>query len=189
MFMKRASLAALLAAAMAVSFTTMAQQMPDRGWYVGGSFGKTEDKEGCPTTSCDLEDDGWKIFAGYRLNRNFALEGAYADWGTFTAGGTFLGLPSDVKVDVSTWSAAALGILPLADRFELFGKAGISLTKVDGSGSVGGIPVSDSDDETELLWGFGAIFNVTRNLALRAEWERLDKSEGDMMSIGIQYRF
>jgi hypothetical protein len=35
----------------------------------------------------------------------------------------------------------------------------------------------------------GAMFNITTNLGLRAEWERLHDSEVDIMSIGIQYKF
>ena len=190
MSLKKTSIAALFAAAgLAASSVSMAQGMQDRGWYVGGSFGSTEDNESCPSTSCDLKDSGWKAFVGYRMNRNLAFEGTYADLGSFKAGGTFLGLPANVSVDVTSFNAAALGILPVGDRFGLFGKAGISFTKYDGSGSVGGFSGGNRDDETELLWGFGGTFNLTRNFAIRAEWERLNKSDVTMMSIGAQYHF
>jgi hypothetical protein len=33
------------------------------------------------------------------------------------------------------------------------------------------------------------MFNFTRNLGLRAEWERLQDSDVDIMSIGIQFGF
>jgi OmpA-OmpF porin, OOP family len=190
MSLKKIALAAFIGtASVTASSSAVAQAMPDRGWYVGGSFGTTEDNESCPTTSCDLKDSGWKIFGGFRMNRNLAFEGGYADLGSFSAGGTFLGLPANVNVDVTSLNAAVLGIFPLGDRFELFGKAGISFTKYDGSGSVGGFSGSSRDDETELLWGVGATYNINRNFGIRAEWERLNKSEIDMMSLGIQYRF
>ena len=187
---KKAALAAFIAAGFAASSVAMAQSAPQRGWYVGASVGQTEDNESCPTTSCDLKDTGWKAFLGYRMSRNIAFEGAYGDWGSFKAGGTFAGVPADVNVDVKSLSASALGILPLGgDRFGLFGKAGISFTRYNGSGSVGGFSGGNRDDETELLWGFGATFNVTRNFGVRAEWERLNKSDVDMVSIGVQYHF
>lgn len=181
--------AAAVAAAMALPAAAMAQARGDAGWYVGGSFGKTEDNESCPTTNCDLKDSGWKLFGGYKLNRNLAVEAAYADFGTFSAGGTFFGTPVSVNVDVTSVNLAAVGVLPVGDRFGLFGKAGISFTSYDASGSASGFTFTGSDDETELLWGFGATYNFTPNLAIRAEWERLNKSDVDMMSIGIQYRF
>jgi opacity protein-like surface antigen len=40
-----------------------------------------------------------------------------------------------------------------------------------------------------VLFGVGAAFNFTRNFAIRAEWERLNDSEIDILSIGLQYRF
>lgn len=187
---KKVLVAAILAGSIALPSVAMAQARGDAGWYVGGSLGKTEDNESCPTTTCDLKDDGWKIFAGYKLNRNLAFEGTYADFGSFRASGTFAGVPNiNVNVDVTSWSAAALGILPVGDRFGFFGKAGVSFTKYDSSGSVANLTFTGNDDETELLWGFGATYNFTPNLGLRAEWERLNKSDVDMMSIGIQYRF
>jgi OOP family OmpA-OmpF porin len=187
--MKTLIVVSLTAAGLAVSSLAMAQ-MQDRGWYVGGSLGKTEDKESCPTTSCDLKDTGWKIFGGMRLNRNFAVEGAYMDLGSFKATGTLSGVPVNVNVDVTSWSVSGVGLLPLAeDRFTLFGKAGLSYTTAKGSGSAGSFSTTGTEHETELLWGLGAMYNFTRSLGVRAEWERLQKSDVNMMSLGVQYRF
>jgi hypothetical protein len=47
----------------------------------------------------------------------------------------------------------------------------------------------ESDEGSEVHFGFGATVNITRNLGLRAEWERLEDSEIDMLSIGVQYKF
>ena len=33
------------------------------------------------------------------------------------------------------------------------------------------------------------MFNFTRQLALRAEWERAMDSEVDLLSLGLQFRF
>ena len=52
------------------------------GWYIGGAFGQTEVALDCAgTTACDDSDSGWKIFAGYQFNRNFAVELGYGDLG------------------------------------------------------------------------------------------------------------
>ena len=37
--------------------------------------------------------------------------------------------------------------------------------------------------------GVGGVFNFSRNLGLRAEFERYNDSEINVLSIGMQYRF
>jgi OOP family OmpA-OmpF porin len=75
------------------------------------------------------------------------------------------------------------------NNFEIFGKLGIGSTKIDATGQVLGFSASSTDRGSDVLYGLGAAFNFTRNFGVRAEWERLNDSEQDIMSIGIQYRF
>jgi OOP family OmpA-OmpF porin len=81
-----------------------------------------------------------------------------------------------------------LPILPLG-QFELFGKLGIGGTSIDASATAGGPPASSSDSGSDIVFGVGATFNFTRNLGVRAELERYNDSEINVMSIGVQYRF
>ena len=67
------------------------------GWYGGLSIGQSRAKiddaritstllgAGFTSTSIthDDRDTGYKVFAGYRINRNFALEGGFFDLGKF----------------------------------------------------------------------------------------------------------
>ena len=56
---------------------------------------------------------------------------------------------------------------------------------------------SDKDTNTDLTFGAGVKFDMTRNVALRAEWQRYkdmggdDTGESDMdvLSVGVLYRF
>lgn len=48
---------------------------------------------------------------------------------------------------------------------------------------------STDRDETALHYGLGARFGFTPNWAARAEWERTEKLEVEMLSIGVEYRF
>ena len=90
----------------------------------------------------------------------------------------------------STFGVAALGILPLGGgQFELFGKLGIGSTSVDATASAGGFSAGASDSGSDLVYGVGAMFNFARNLAVRAEYERYNDSEINVLSVGIQYRF
>lgn len=175
-----------------------AQQADERGVYIGGSFGQTTFNDFCNDLrgsgyvggSCDEKDSAWKVFGGYRINRHFAVEASYINWGEASvSGGTFLGVPTSGRGEATSLGVAAVGILPVSDRFYLFGKIGMLSTDVEVSVNVGGFPGTGSESETEAHFGLGAGFNITRNLSLRGEWERGDDIKADMMSIGLQYRF
>jgi OOP family OmpA-OmpF porin len=188
MSIRKTSIAALLAAAgMAVSSAAMAQAKPaDQGFYAGASFTQTEADGTCPSGfSCDFKDSGFKIFGGYRFNRNFAAEAFYADHGEISVK---VGTVS-AKAESSTFGVAALGILPLGSNFELFGKLGIGSTSVDATASAPGVSAGASDSGSDILFGVGAAYNFTRNLGVRAEYERFNDSEINVLSIGVQYRF
>lgn len=203
--MKAVAAALLGAAAVVLSSASVAQPRQDMGWYIGGSFGKSEADVDCAgTTSCDDSDTAWKIFAGYQINRNFAVEAGYGSLGEVklsTPAFVFLGTPipaADVKIETTAWEVVGIGSFPIADRFSLYGKVGLygADTDIDvnfpGLGSAG-----DSDDNIDLTFGFGARFDVTRNFGIRAEWQRYSdvkasdfgKSDVDVMSVGIVFRF
>ena len=191
---------AVLALACAIPATAAAQQSAGGG-YVGFGFGQTTIDGFCSETNdvifflggtpggCDEKDSGFKIFGGYRVNPNFAIEGSYFDYGDATARATFPGGPLTLTGEATAFGVAAVGILPVSPQFSLFGKLGILMTDVKAT-AVGPAGVgTGSDDETGLHFGIGAMFDFTRNLGLRLEWERNDEVEIDMLSIGLQVRF
>ena len=185
--LKRTIIAGLLAAAgLAASQATFAQARPDAGGYVGGSLGQMEADGTCGAGfSCDLEDTAFKIFGGYRFNRNLAGEVFWGEWGEITVRSGAATATGEIR----TIGVSAVGILPLNQQFELFGKVGFGNTKQKVSASAPGVALSARETGTELLYGFGATYNFTRNVGVRAEWEFLDDSEVDVLSVGIQYRF
>src|SRR5262245_53067283 len=188
MSLKKTTIAALLAASgLIASSAVMAQAKPaDQGFYIGGSFGQSEASGSCPSGfSCDFKDTDWKLFGGYRINRNFAAEVFYADHGEISIkarGGS-------ATAKSSPFGGVGLGILPLGNQFELFGKLGIGSTSVDASATAGGLSAGASDSGSDVVFGIGGMFNFSRNLGVRAEWERYNDSEIDVLSIGLQYRF
>lgn len=188
-----AAIAAMIGAAtITAPAIGMAQGQQDRGFYIGGSIGQMDAGGDCPSgRSCDFKDTAWKVFGGYKFNRHLAVEGTYGDWGEITESTTVSGVPVTVTGEIWSAGVAALGMLPLGgDRFSLFGKAGLLYTEQKVTGTAPGIiTITETRDGTELHWGFGAMFNITGSLGLRAEWERLHDSEVDIMSIGIQYKF
>jgi len=158
------------------------------GLYLGGALGQSRFKEWCdiPLASCKDTDTAWKLFGGYRFNRYVAAEGSYVDWGEATAS-TASGAQALARQH--SYGLAAVGTLPLGERFELFGKAGFLITEQETEARNVARPSVVSRDETELHYGLGARFLFTRNLGLRGEWENTDKLKVEMLSIGLEYRF
>lgn len=80
-------------------------QVEGSGGYFGLSAGQValqdycESEPGLTVTSCDDGDTGYRVFGGYKFNRNFAVEGGYVNLGTYPASGTFLGTPFNVEVE------------------------------------------------------------------------------------------
>ena len=208
-------------AALVLAGSTVAALAADGGWYAGVGVGSAKYKDmpsaaewnadlltgyGITSTSTvDDSDTAWKLFAGYRFNKNFALEGSYADLGnasldstvTAPAAGTASG-----SWEGKAWSFAALGILPVTEQFEVFGKVGVhywdvdfSVTATEGGADAAG---SWSDSGTNWLYGLGASYSLTKNIAVRADWVRYQdvggegetgQSDVDMWTLGIQYQF
>jgi OOP family OmpA-OmpF porin len=191
----------IAAAAVALSPSAFAQEQGSKV-YLGGAYGSTKIGGSCDdarsafalfvnsaVTSCDEKDTGWKIFGGVQINKNFAIEASYIDWGQLSGSGRLVGIPVSISGDATSFGVAAVGILPLNDRFSVFGKAGILMTTLKATIAGGGVSASDSEDNTELHLGVGAMFHITERWAVRGEWERAQDSKLDMLSIGIQYRF
>ena len=200
----------LLLALTAVLGATSAQAA-DTGFYLGGSFGQSQisdfsgsdlDRElatmGVTASSTtDDSDSGWKVFAGYKIMKNLAVEGSYTNLGEATArttvtapvAGTF-----NTTLELESWSISAVGILPLNDQFSLFARLGLNVWNLDGSttgpGS-GSTSTSTSDDGADVVYGLGASYNFSQNLSLRGEWERydFDGSDVDLLSVGLAWAF
>lgn len=185
--------AALAGAALAVCVPAAFAQA--QGAYVGGSIGQAEASGFCDpvpgiaVTSCDEKDTGWKVFLGYRFNPNFAAELSYLNGGKFQGTATSGGLIGSVKSDVTAFGIAALGIIPVSAQLELFGKLGFVSGESDVDIVINGLRLTEDDSGTELTYGLGAVYNITRNFGIRAEWENVDDADLSMLSIGIQYKF
>jgi OmpA-OmpF porin, OOP family len=191
------TVAAVIAVA-AVSFSvpslTFAQ---DQGVYLGGGIGEAKAKEWCDTggvagvtiTSCDNKATAWKIYGGYQINKNFAAELSYLKTDDFTATVNLGALSIPGSGDGYSLGIAALGILPVNQQFSVFGKIGIAQTDTETRATLGGTTVTIGDDGSDAHFGVGLMFNFTRNWGGRLEWERLNDSKIELLSVSVQYRF
>jgi len=196
---------AIVAAAAALAALTAAPAWSqDAGFYLGASIGQSRAKEFCDDSggfSCDDKDTAWKIFAGYQFNRHLAVEGGYTDLGEVGASGVLSGVSVRGKIEATAFELVGVGSIPVADRFSLYGKLGVYYAETERNltGTLGAVTVTDNDSEknTDLTFAFGARFDVTRNLGIRAQWQRylnvgggdIGEDDIDVLSVGVLWRF
>ena len=186
---------AILGAASALAFAGPATAQ-DVGFYAGFHIGQSSAEDACtgvsgPGISCDDKDTAWKILGGYQFNRNFALEFAYTDFGEVSASGTFT-----ASIEATAFELVAVGMLPVADRFSVYGKIGMYRGDTEFSTNN---PLFDnaSESNTDLTFGIGVRFDFTKNLGVRAEWQKyqdvgggdIGESDVDLISVGLIWKF
>lgn len=154
--------------------------------YVGANIGQSKFKDACTGVSdCDNKDTAFKLFGGYQFTPNIAAELGYTDLGKAKAGGESL--------EGTAWELSAIGMWPLASQFSLLGRLG----GYHGELKATGLGASDSKTKNGLTWGLGAQYDLSRNVGLRAEWQRFNNMGGDnivethvdVLSLGALYRF
>ena len=155
----------------------------EEGFYVGAGVGLTQIEDDEAGLSFDDSAIGWRVLAGYQFTDHFAIEGGYFDSGE--AEDSILGF--DVDIELTGFTVFGVGIIPLNDAWELFGKAGY----YDGEAEASVLGVSVDDDESGLVLGVGARYNFGNNVAVRGDFDWFDTEADRIWSvgIGIEYTF
>ena len=173
-------------------------------------------------TAFDAKDTAWKAFAGLRFNPVIALELTYADLGAHRMVTTMQGgdppFPASIAIDrsISGYGLDLVASPPLGwSRVDLFARLGVFASRLEARAALAGNIVftgGDPDErvrnttrnETVLKFGLGAECRLTRNTALRLEWERYaavgkpfavggsgttGEADTDVVSLGVTMRF
>lgn len=195
----KAAIAAVIATAgMAVSQASFAQATSDTSFgYLGISAGQADiGREAAipifiDSGTVDGKDMGFKLFGGYMLNRYFGGELAWMSLRGVNYAGSIAGLPvTNGEIDVNGFNLSAVLRLPVGP-LSVFGKAGWFLWDSEVSDITNTIPLAGSFDGTDFSFGVGVSVGFTRNLGVRAEWERTKilNADTDFVSVGLTYRF
>lgn len=190
----------------------------DAFWYVGGNIGQSRAKiddaritasltgAGLSTTiSDDNTNIAFKLFGGYQFNKNLAVEAGYFNLGQFgytatTVPPSFAGTRSG-NIKLQGLNLDAVGILPLNDKFSVFGRLGLQYAQAkDTFSSTGIVPVpadpNPSKNSLNYKAGLGVQYDFTQALGMRVEAERYrindaigNKGDVNMYSLGLVYRF
>lgn len=187
----------------------------DTFWYGGANIGQStatiddakiraQLQAGGLTTSSLTEDDSdfsYKIFGGYQVNKNFAVEAGYFNLGKF--GYTATTDPTGSlagKIKLQGLNIDAVGMLPFAEKFSAFGRIGAQYAQAKdtftGTGAVTVTNPNSSKDTLNYKAGLGLQYDFNHALGMRAEVERYrindaigSKGDINMYSLGLVYRF
>ena len=214
---KKTSVMLGVAALAALAAQPVLAQQDKHGWYAGGNIGRTgasiDDEriirglagQGLVTTSIEDrdEDRGYKVFGGYQLHRNIAVEAGFFDLGSFgyTARTAPPGsLSGDIRV--KGINLDLVGIWPITERFSALGRVGVTSARTKGNfGASGAVRMpyasaNPSERATNVKFGAGLMYDFTPSFGMRVEAERYrindavgNKGHVDMVSVGLVYRF
>ena len=149
-----------------------AAQTTMSAFYVGASVGQSKFKDGC--SGCDDKDTAWRFLGGYQFNPNFSAEVGYHNLGEFGS------------TKANALELVAVGMVPLANQFGIYGKLGGHHSELKNGASETG---------NGLTYGAGLQYDVMPALGIRGEWQRYDKVGGisdvkaDVLSLGAIWRF
>ena len=126
-------------------------------WYFGGGIGIVD--YGLEEASSFDTSTGFELIVGNRVNRNFAIEASYIDFGEADDG-----IPPVWRVDMESVAFGALLNAPVAESFDIFVKLGVHIW--DAEVAEDGFGVFAKDDGNDLFLGFGAAVKVDRNISI-----------------------
>lgn len=154
------------------------------------------------SSTVDKRDTAWKVFGGYQVNRNFAIEAGYVDLGAVNTDSRVtspFSASTTAKTETNGLAVVGVGILPVTNRFSILGKAGVYVweteakaTVVGPSFGVSGVSRSSaSADGTDFTFGLGAKYDLTNNFSIRGEWDRykLEDTDVNVLSLNAVVRF
>lgn len=188
----------------------------DSGYYYGGlSLGQSRARvdepritagllgAGLATTSInsDNRSAGFKLFGGYQLHPNFAVEAGYFHLGEF--GFTANTVPAgtlDGRMRVQGLNLDLVGQLPLSDRLSATARLGVHYARTRdrfrGTGAVGVFNPNPSARDTNMKIGVGLQYEVNRSMLVRLDAERYrvndavgNKGDVNLVSLSLVFPF
>lgn len=180
----------LLGSLVAVASISSAVFAEDTGAYAGLNLGIGKPNINTPNGEDKQSSAVGGIVLGYKFNPYLAVEGQYTGIGKVTDN-----VSGSAKGDAA--SLAVLGILPINENFNLYGKLGAAVTKTTVSSSLS--PMNDAT-RTGVTYGLGAEYNFNHNIGMRLGWDHYNAAVGDVgnhennvganvATVGVVYHF
>ena len=171
------------------------------GMYVDASIGKSFWNVDCSGSSnCKSNDTAYKLLAGYNVDPHWGAELGYYSLGTIGANVTIPTYGAVAGASVKGNGIEIVGVyrIDYGNNVAVFGKLGIGQTKTESTYTipVPALSASSSISRTQAVFGVGATYGLTPNLALRADIDarRVNAGSGNSsnatsVTIGLQAHF
>jgi opacity protein-like surface antigen len=198
--MRNGSIVAAVLASFLCAGAALAQTVPDTGFYLGLSAGKSHARfktadfsTGDPSISesANTTDTGYKALIGWSFSRYLAAELSYTSIGRYSYQYTVPGFgTSRVNYDVNAVALSGLGTIPIGKDFSVLLRLGVSANKAERSalnGDFSTLPPVGASNKTRAspMGGLGLQYDVAHNAAVRLEFEYYGLA-GDAKGNGIQ---
>lgn len=210
---KPSMLAAAAFAALLLSGQVAAQ---NSGWYVGGGIGSnkadfvrsdfTATGLATGTYTADGDDVGGRVFGGFRVAPNWAVELGLASLGRYQHRYNNAGNVAVYDYDASALTVAAAANLPLAGGMSVNGRLGIAYTGARlrlrrDNGTANPPFCADSwwysgctSQTTNLYWGLGAQFDISPRWGVRLDYdnygevgEEFETGRADIEQVSVNF--
>ena len=159
------------------------------GVYVFGELGKSNFNRGYGDGGTLTESD--KVFgagAGYSINKYFAVELGYRDFGSVNQNFTSSGYPMSYTLSSSAVQFSLLGKLPVSDSIDIYGRWGDARLSWESKDS----SKTSTQSDYKPVYGAGASYNINEKFSLRGEYSRYSgtsSSYTSALTLGATYSF
>jgi OOP family OmpA-OmpF porin len=170
-------------------------------FYIFGDVGQGKfELDSSNDSKLSKTDTTFSIGAGYDFNKFLGVEVAYRDLGEAVDRGSDFDGVDDYdyvdKIGVTALQASVVGKLPISEVFNVYGRVGLASLDAEYSSvetyDDGIDEDSGSESKTRALFGIGASFDVTSQLAVRAEYNQYAKWDDlklSALTVGAVYKF
>ncbi len=173
--MRNNIIATSLIALSALSFSTTLQADDDSGFYLGAGLHRANFDRGSVASS----DTKGNLSAGYMFNNNWGIDGTFYNF--------IDKKENNVNLSVAGLAVTGVYMIPVTQRVDVYGKAGLIRTKFDIKENNNKV-VDESG--TDWVFGLGAKIDFGKhNLLL--EYSKIDPKDTalDVVSLGYRYEF
>lgn len=141
-----------------------------------------------------LESDGFddtsatlKVMGGYSFSENVAVEASYSR--LFETSDLVDGI--DFDIDGHVWDLSTKLSMPVGERFVPYGRIGWSYVDLAAVATDGIDTERLNNYDNAFTWAIGSGMNLTRKMAVSAEYARsmIDDGDLDFLSVNLSYRF
>lgn len=164
------------------------------GAYAGVGVTASRYKFDVPGASDSSTEAAAKVFAGYDIDKTWAVEGGYTNFGSKDHSFVQNGNAGQINTDSHAFYVAGKATMPVNDQVGVFGKLGVARThdSISGTGAAAGLGGDPS--KTGLYASVGAQYAINKNVALTAEVEHMGHSaevgrKSTALSLGARYSF